>query len=373
MSWRHIGLSVQGAAHLRSGKVNQDALLVTERGGAVVAAVSDGHGGAKYVRSQEGSAIAARLVTELLLEVADSPRESTAEAWSFIKRQAEEQLPEQLVWAWRREVEAALAAAPLTDDELAAIAAADDEAAAELVRADPVLAYGATCLAALACGDFLLFLQLGDGDILVVSRSGEVTRPIPGDARLMANETTSLCSPKAWNDVRVTFCPLSRGGPPDADDQARLDRPALVLLSSDGLANSYRTPEDFLKVAADLLQMCRHDGLEQVERGLHDWLNQVSGEGSGDDVTVAILKGDEEVDIDVLVEQSQANAAAATKLEAGQSALAKGLRRLTWVTVIEALALVLVACLVGVLARNRPPLAATNQPVTAAPAPGVTP
>ena len=42
---------------------------------------------------------------------------------------------------------------------------------------DPMRAYGATLLAALITPNYLLLLQLGDGDILIVDSAGRVARP----------------------------------------------------------------------------------------------------------------------------------------------------------------------------------------------------
>ena len=60
--WRAIGESVRGAAHLRSGLVNQDAfhwLPASGVGPPLILVISDGHGSAKYFRSHIGSAQAA--------------------------------------------------------------------------------------------------------------------------------------------------------------------------------------------------------------------------------------------------------------------------------------------------------------------------
>jgi hypothetical protein len=120
-------------------------------------------------------------------------------------------------------------------------------------------------------------LQLGDGDILVVSETGEVIRPLPGDERLFANETTSLCSHNAWCDFRVSFQPL-------------LSRPpALILLATDGYANSFHNEVGFLKVGPDILEKIRSGGLDVVNEGLETWLSETSQLGSGDDITLGII------------------------------------------------------------------------------------
>lgn len=143
---------------------------------------------------------------------------------------------------------------------------------------DPVLIqYGSTLLAVLATQDFLLFLQLGDGDILVVGDDGSVERPVPRDERFIANETTSLCMLDAWSEVRVAFQPLV----------GRV--PALILVSTDGYANSFVSEQDFLKAGPDYLRLIREQGWEYVESHLEEWLREVSELGSGDDRAAGIV------------------------------------------------------------------------------------
>ncbi|HKQ51090.1 MAG TPA: protein phosphatase 2C domain-containing protein, partial [Pyrinomonadaceae bacterium] len=144
------------------------------------------------------------------------------------------------------------------------------------------LAYGTTVLGAAVAADFILYLQLGDGEILTVSRDGEVTRPLPKDERLFANETTSLCSPEAWRDFRVCFQVLSNAPP------------SLILLSTDGYANSFHDEAGFLKVGSDILLMIRADGLGTVEDHLASWLTESTYAGSGDDVTLGLICSEED-------------------------------------------------------------------------------
>ena len=89
-------------------------------------------------------------------------------------------------------------------------------------------------------------------------------------------KTTSLCSDKAWNDVRVGFQALA-GAPP-----------ALILAATDGYANSFRDEASFRQVARDLWEMIREEGVEAVQPNLKTWLNEASRQGSGDDITVGI-------------------------------------------------------------------------------------
>ena len=275
--WQVVGCSVKGASHVRSGLPNQDAMRWLPEGGVdatVIIAVADGHGGARCFRSDHGAALAVLAATDALTEFADGLRDLPG--LSAVKRAAEERLPQEIERRWNAAVDADLADHPLTEAELGRLEERDGARSRERVLTTPRLTYGATLLSALLTDAFLLFLQLGDGDILAVDDDGAVTRPVPGDSRLFGNETTSLAGSDAWRDMRVGFIALA--GPP----------PALVLLATDGYANSFRDDAGFLQVGADLLSLIRGDGLAVVAAALPTWLAEASEAGSGDDITLVV-------------------------------------------------------------------------------------
>ena len=137
--------------------------------------------------------------------------------------------------------------------------------------------YGATLLGTVVTDSFIIYLQIGDGEILSVSEEGEVRRPIPPDERLLGNDTTSLCSAKPWLDFRIVFQALTTAPP------------SLVLLSTDGYINSFTDTGEFMKVGPDFLNLINAHGLEAVDGKLEDWLTEASQKGSGDDITLGII------------------------------------------------------------------------------------
>jgi hypothetical protein len=261
--WQVAGQTVRGAAHERNGLPNQDAIFwlpLSGQGPLVVLAASDGHGSARYSRSHIGAALAVEKAAQLTDEFLQS--QASVDNLSLIKHATEEWLPRALVRNWSEAVAEHLKTDPLAPDSL---------------DADSPVAYGATLLVAAVTERFILYLQLGDGEILSVSESGEVSRPLIKDERLFGNETTSLCAPEAWRDFRVNFQPLAQSPP------------ALILLSTDGYPNSFRDEAGFMKVGSDLLQMVRENGLASVKDQLANWLRDSTRAGSGDDVTLGIL------------------------------------------------------------------------------------
>ncbi len=277
-TWRAIGSTVRGASHIRADMPNQDAITWLPASGAgqrMILAVSDGHGSAKSFRSHLGSTRAVEAAAWVLQDLLDGQPDPTN--FSAIKRTAEEHLPREILREWVTAVEQHLQETPFTRQELALLAEKNNPSAVQLVEANPLLAYGATVLVVLATEQFILYLQLGDGDILTVSESGEVQRPLPEDSRLFANQTTSLCVPNAWRDFRVRLQPV-------------LDvPPALIILATDGYANSFANEEDFVKVASDTWEIMRAEGLEAVNENLEGWLTEATQAGSGDDITLGLL------------------------------------------------------------------------------------
>ena len=271
-TWRAVGASVVGPSHSRTSTPNQDAWAVAEDGSRFVLAVSDGHGSRRCFRSDVGARLAVAVAIDELMSFSRRHEELDLQ---MLEDTAAAHLGPALVTAWRERVDRHRSETPFTPAETAGVSNAPQP-----LEARPYLPYGATLLATIATPGYLLHLQLGDGDILSVAGDGTVERPVPGDARVFGGETTSLCLDDAASTVRFRVVP---------GDAA----PALVLISSDGYANSFRSDEDFLKIGPDYLEFIRGDGLEAVESGLPGILRETTAAGSGDDITLGILwRGD---------------------------------------------------------------------------------
>jgi len=282
--WQALGASVPGAAHLRAARPNQDALRWWPRRGpssTLILAISDGHGGVRYARSHIGAALAVRTAVQVLSrdlrDLIPAKDDLTNDLdLAQIKRDIEGWLPKILVRRWQERVQRHLRRYPLTRDEKALLTTPATDGKPAAVRSG-LHAYGATLLAVVLTPHFHLYVQLGDGDILTVSADGRVSGPpLAEDSRLLANETTSLCMAEAWTSVRLYFQPLA-GAPP-----------ALILLATDGYANSFVDVDAFEQVGADLLSAVQTQGVDAVNASLPTWLADTSSSGSGDDITVAM-------------------------------------------------------------------------------------
>lgn len=292
--WIPLGASVRGAQHVRSEKPNQDALRwaphPTSDGGAVVPplslCVSDGHGSPHSFRSDAGSRFAVEVATNVLHRFLQKNEESSLIA---VKRLAEETIPNRIVREWQVAVDRDLYRRPISEKEreLAAATPSDDpheaspgpgadgpgETEADTIRR----AYGATLLATAISSRYILHVQVGDGDILLVSQKGEVGRAFSEDEVMPGEGTRSLCAPRAWDHFRVSFAPLEE------------DALGMVALSTDGLSKSFPKEADFRGSVLGIYEEIRRTSSLAVGEKLPKTLDDATRMGSGDDITLGLV------------------------------------------------------------------------------------
>lgn len=315
--WSVIEATARGATHQRNNLPNQDWIGSSDpnKGLPLVLAVADGHGGTKYFRSQVGARLAVETALEAIPRFFERPVDQSANVTEAEKSDLEQTLdkqtlevhiPRRLIGDWIGKVRDHLENNPIEVTELANLndrersafidssskrklltqkkatgmsLSEDEEKEIGASEAKLLQAYGATLLVGAVSERNIFYWQLGDGDIISVSAGGHVSKVMPSDARLFANETTSLCVSQV-KDFRVAAQAIS--------DHDQL--PALIMLSTDGYSNSYSSPEGFEKVGKDLLlRMCEENGFEEVKNNLSGWLDETSSVGSGDDITVGLL------------------------------------------------------------------------------------
>lgn len=255
-----IGCSRTGASHQRQGRSCQDAYALWS--GAVagqtclIAAVADGHGDARHDRSQCGAALAVQAAMDLVRAFAlahDQAPALPAFTHDSLTHDFKTHFPRRLGQRWR--------------------AAVCDAAQTE----DPAIytRYGTTLLVALAVADILLVGQIGDGALLWYTETtcDVLLRPVP---TLRGTETHSLCSSDAAQLWQTAVWTRTSAG--------------LVLLATDGLTDALGEDATALApFARSLNQRLSEFGPMPVAAALPDWLDHYSAQGSGDDITLALL------------------------------------------------------------------------------------
>ncbi len=258
MSFGGFAVSVKGASHEDSGLPCQDSARVFVSDKLAIAAVSDGHGSEKHFRSDAGSEMAARIAIRSVMDFCER-NGSLAEIFSRSVCEAARRIAGNIICGWNDEIAAHLSYKPLNERERGI--------AAKFGTVQPEVMYGATLILAAADDSGVFGMQIGDGTFVL--RAEDIVLPMPEDERLMGNLTTSMCDCDAISSFRSFW---------------RQGDFSSVMLSSDGLINSFVSSEDLLHFAA------RTSGLTKKELpALTEHLRERSRAGSRDDISVAVI------------------------------------------------------------------------------------
>jgi serine/threonine protein phosphatase PrpC len=277
-TWTALSASVQGALHASQGKKNQDAVRLhraATASDALVLAVADGHGSPRSFRSERGAVLATECALRTLR--AFERRNGPEVPLSRLRQQLARTWPRALLATWHAEVRKDLAKHPFSPMDFAAVP--DDVPVLRKGAELPFigyLAYGATLVVAAVTPRYILYAQLGDGDILMVQENGEVSRPWPREHAFFSMETVSLCSHHALQEFKVRVEPRRAAGP------------AMILLATDGYSNCFEDDAGFFTVGREFLGYLRAGGPGFVEARLERWLTESSRDGSQDDITAGL-------------------------------------------------------------------------------------
>ena len=275
-TWTTLSATARGTWHEETGQKNQDAsCLKTLNCGTVIMAVSDGHGGPRSFRSDRGATLAVECTVRRLQQFVQCFGPDAAV--SLVRNQMRSKWWRLVLSDWRKAVRADIAAEPFSPLDFAAF----PEPAPVLKPGhdwpfNAYLAYGATLLVTVLTRHYVIYAQLGDGDILTIAPDGKVTRPLERQHEFYADQSASLCTLGAIHEFQV------------AVHLARQNSPALIMLATDGYANCFGDDIGFFQVGSDLLDYERERGPAFLAEQLPDWLAESSREGSGDDITVAL-------------------------------------------------------------------------------------
>jgi serine/threonine protein phosphatase PrpC len=279
--WLVLTASERGASHVAAKSPNQDA-VATERAGAhgVVAAVADGHGHSRHLRSARGSKFAVKIGCQVAQELADrlesansifaQPDSAGAAAGTAeeITKLTEEFFVPAIVSRWRDAVLADVKADPFAEAEQSHRHPGDDA----------TIAYGSTLLLAMMLHGWLILAQIGDGDVVGVRADGRAVEPVPTDPQLDGLVTTSLCGSDPRADFRVAAVDTTQN-------------PLLaVLLATDGYGNAQMVEQWPGAFSEDLAWMLKDRDVNWLASQLPSWAARcASSDGSADDTTVALL------------------------------------------------------------------------------------
>lgn len=223
--WKVLKSCAIGEQHIVAHRPCQDRYLVCQTGDRLILAVADGHGGSFYCRSNVGARYACEAAVEILKD--------TTVPWEFV--------PRRIKALYDSKVEAHLLEKPLTDDERILVNGQLDR-----------IAYGSTLLTVCITPEGVFRAQVGDGEMHVLTASGNFLEDLPEDDNCVGFFTTSLVSPFAANQFRWSFAPES---------------PAIAVLYTDGYVSNQSRPWEVLGLAKTLPKKIPQEVLDAGKRG----------------------------------------------------------------------------------------------------------
>ncbi len=270
-AWENYYESVIGKSHIKIEMPNQDAIIsksITDD--ILISAVADGHGSKKCIRSDVGAKFAVNSSIEVLEKIKDK---LLLEENKLNTKAIGKYYTKQVISLWKEKVNEHLLENPINYDALTSLSSTEIKS----IKKNKLMPYGSTLLIIVLIHDFIVCYQLGDGDILFVSKNKKVSKPIKRDDRHIGNDTLSLCIHKPEKEFKIRVF---------RDLNHFLE---MIILSTDGYSNSFSTEKGFLKVGTDLAEMVSSDGFEVIEENLKDWIEDTSNNGSGDDTSVSVI------------------------------------------------------------------------------------
>jgi len=270
LPWQVHAASAVGAAHVKDGRPNEDAVahqMLTLPGGPalLVVAVADGHGDSLHFRSDRGAKMAVAAGISAVRDWSAGLSGRPAE----IKLSARRGLVPRVVAGWNAAVAADLVGHQFTG--------AERKMLADLALPPPT-AYGSTLMIGAFTDDYAVFAQIGDGNIVAVLPDGRSLSPVPGDGGPDKSHTASLCQDDASDAFRIGEIQLA-------------ERPLFAaLLATDGFGNAQTQDPWQAGVAADLARFGLDHDQDWFAAQVPGWAAQcASAVGSGDDSTIALV------------------------------------------------------------------------------------
>ena len=294
----------RGASHEISGKVCQDYCQAEVTDSYTIGAVSDGHGGDRYFRSDVGSKSAVEATLECVREfvqtadeslfsgapltqcgTAAAEREKNSSGIGDERYALFRQLFSSIICKWHERIleDAKRPATPEEREKLPEQVAAFENTDSEGHRIGIEKTYGCTLMCFARTRTYWFAFHIGDGKCVAFSvDSGriEYSEPVPWDEKCFRNVTTSLCDPEALDKFRYCY-----GG--------KDTLPLAVFLGSDGIDDSLPDPADMANFYVNILKLLGRYSTDAAQKELDDTLPALSRRGSKDDMSVVCCYDDE--------------------------------------------------------------------------------
>lgn len=285
--YRDFAVSIRGYGHVREDLKRQDSVstAVAEGSAWSLAVTADGHGGKDYFRSDVG----ARLAVECAIQVVEDylgDMRPFLEALEKDPRMVLRRMEMSIISRWSSAIEAYDAQnRELTQWEWAWCV----EKGVTVQEERRERLYGTTLVLSVLAPRFALAIQIGDGACVAVYGDGEAECFLQqAEMDRAANLTDSLCQPDALERFihRWVLFPQKGDGPACKGSPAGSRRPVACIVSTDGLANSCVSGEDFLRFNRRVLSWMDEP---QARSFLEKHLYERSTRSSHDDISMGLV------------------------------------------------------------------------------------
>lgn len=263
-----FGESVQGASHKRVEQECQDSFKrIVYDDGTVIMAIADGHGSKACPYSKSGSSIAVNVFCKVMDEFHTSYAENLEMLLTYLNREGDTKVAQAVDAEWKRRV------LKVHTNQKREVPRTEN---GEKNKIEIYKQYGSTLVGLMITPLFIFAFQLGDGDISFVDETG--FGHLLEDEKILGVETHSLSKIDAWK--KVVSAVRRR-------EEAE-GLPYMLMLSTDGFANSYKNAAEFQKTCVEYFDMIERYGADAVAANLKSWLSETSAMGCGDDITALI-------------------------------------------------------------------------------------
>lgn len=288
--------SCQGESHKATNKVCQDYSFSEINDRLAIAIVCDGHGGARYFRSDVGAKFATDITKDCVTTFIDNidkklfqdaaftqvyALNTEIENYNFAKKTkvdiAMRQLFSSIIYRWQEKILEHAHDNPLTEAERTSLVpryVTEFESQQSLEKT-----YGCTLMCYVQTKDYWIAFHVGDGKCIAFDHEGKWSEPIPWDDRCFLNKTTSLCDADALDEFRYCY-------------QGNGEFPVAIFLGSDGIDDSFGETTNMVNFYAQVVKMLAKESIDESMATIESTLPELSAKGSQDDMSIACVYDD---------------------------------------------------------------------------------
>lgn len=294
---RQFNATCQGESHKATEKPCQDYSWSGSWDGVSMAVVCDGHGGARYFRSDVGSKLCAEITVEAVKQFVSTVDKTIFVGKPLTQRKAIDemafsdklrpadnalrQLFSSIIVRWRDAITQHAQSTPLNQWEETHVEKKYLDDFKREYKLEKT--YGCTLMAYVQTPNYWFAFHIGDGKCVAFSEEENLwSEPIPWDDRCFLNKTTSICDSDALNEFRYCY-------------QGDGEYPVAVFLGSDGMDDSFGPMENLVDFYIQVVKSLAKSGDKVTQTSIVSDLPTLSKRGSQDDMSIAYIYDQEKI------------------------------------------------------------------------------